>query len=93
MADSIDSTVTAQDEQAGITEDIAALEGQITTSQNDQLAALADAFAPHDIEELSEESLGALHGMLGLSPESVPDVTAAVSTVEDVSDDEVAETE
>jgi len=87
MSTSINDTVTAQDEQADIADDIADLEGQLADAQTDQVEALASAYSPHNVADLTDESLSELHGLLGLSEESIPDVTPEEEVAEATTDD------
>ncbi|MFD2855171.1 hypothetical protein ACFSZS_10780 [Seohaeicola zhoushanensis] len=79
LADAISGTVEAQDQQAEIAGQIADLAVEIDDTRSDQLSALSEAYAPHDVKDLTNESLAELHGLLGLSDESIPDVTAEIS--------------
>ncbi|AXI55095.1 hypothetical protein C1J05_11875 [Sulfitobacter sp. JL08] len=78
VSESIDSTVAAQDAQAELAENIAELEGDLDESKENQVAAaaLSEAYAPHDVDDLTEEAIAELNSLLGLDESSDPeDVT------------------
>ena len=75
IAESIDDTVTAQDAQAELAENIAELEGDLDDSKANQISALSEAYAPQDVDDLTEDALSELHGLLGLDEASIPELS------------------
>jgi len=80
MAESISATIAAQDEQAELAGAIDEAENQLAEQQSEQIDALAAAYSPNDVQDLEQPSLEALHDMLGLSAESIPDVSPRDAT-------------
>ena len=75
LAADIDATVTAQAEQEALAAEIAAVEAELADQQSEQISALASAYSPNNISNLSQESLATLNGRLGLDPGATPDVS------------------
>ena len=72
--------ISERELKQAVAEEIAEIEGNLADKEDEQVSTLAAAYAPHDIDDLQQESLEALHGMLGLSPESVPDLSEERTT-------------